>query len=171
MNEIETKRFVLKILEEKYLSNLFKILSNINVIDTLNMERHTKIEDTINMLNEYYDGFRKNEKFPYEIIDKESNEFVGVFLIKLDLYDEDSFEFTIYIDEKFWNKGIYTEILPYMTEVAFNEIKTGNFRGFVMEKNIASRTVLEKCNFTLEKIFEVEGIDGKIYSYLKKNPL
>ena len=91
------------------------------------------------MLNEYYDGFRKNEKFPYEIIDKESNEFVGVFLIKLDLYDEDSFEFTIYIDEKFWNKGIYTEILPYMTEVAFNEIKTGNFRGFVMEKNIASR--------------------------------
>ncbi len=35
-----------------------------------------------------------------------------------------------------------------------------------MEKNIASSRVLEKCNFKLEKIFKVEGIDGMIKSYL-----
>ena len=35
-----------------------------------------------------------------------------------------------------------------------------------MENNLASRRVLEKCNFTLEKIFKVDGIEGNIYSYL-----
>lgn len=169
MKEIETKRFVLKLLEEKYINNIFTILNNEHVVQTLNMKRHTKLEDTINMLRDYYEGLKNKEKYPYEIIDKNNNEFIGVFLIKLDLYDEDCFEFTIYLDEKFWNKGVYTEILPYMVDVAFKEIKTGNFRGFVMEKNLASKRVLEKCGFKLEKIFKVEGIEGNIYSYLKRN--
>ncbi|MBR4111151.1 MAG: hypothetical protein IKK43_05655 [Clostridia bacterium] len=73
-------------------------------------------------------------------------------MIKLDLYNEDSFEFTIYIDEKFWNKGIYTEILPYMTEVAFNDIKTGNFRGLVMEKTLPQEE-FEKTVFYIRKNF------------------
>ena len=53
-----------------------------------------------------------------------------------------------------------------MTKVAFEDIKTGNFRGFVKESNEASSRVLEKCNFKLEKIFNVPGIDEKIKSYL-----
>ena len=53
-----------------------------------------------------------------------------------------------------------------MTAFSFDEIKTGNFRGFVMEKNIASAKVLEKCGFKLEKIFDVPGLEGKILSFL-----
>ena len=60
--------------------------------------------------------------FPFEIIDKENNSFIGVFLIKLDLYNEDSYEFTVYLDEKYWNKGVYTEIVPYMVSFSFEEI-------------------------------------------------
>ncbi len=171
MKSVETERFILKLLEEKYVNNIFSILSNPRVIENLNMDIHTSVDDTINMIKDYFEEFSEGKKYPYEIIDKKSGEFIGVFLIKLDLYDEDCYEFTIYLDEKFWNKGIYTEILPYMTQVAFEEIKTGNFRGFVMEKNIASKKVLEKCGFKLEKIFDVDGIEGKIYSYLKKNNL
>ena len=39
-----------------------------------------------------------------------------------------------------------------MIDQAFEVAKTGNYRGFVMEKNIASRKVLEKSNMKLEKI-------------------
>lgn len=99
-------------------------------------------------------------------MERNSNQFVGVFLIKLDLYDEDCYEFTIYLKPTFWNKGIYTETLKSMISFVFEEVKTGNFRGFVMEKNIASSRVLEKCHFRLEKIFKVEGLDGMIKSYL-----
>ena len=169
MRTIETKRYILKLVEKKNANKIFKILSNPQVIENLNMDIHTQIEDTLELLNDYYKGLEKGEKYPYEILDKVTWDFIGIFLIKLDLFDEDCYEFTIYLDEQYWGKGIYTEILPYMTQVAFEDIGTGNFRGFVMDKNIASKRVLEKCGFELEKIFNVDGIDGEIYSYLKVN--
>ena len=50
-----------------------------------------------------------------------------------------------------------------MKEKKYNRcfIGTGNFRGFVMEKNMASKRGLQKCGFKLEKIFNVDGIEGK----------
>lgn len=166
MREIETNRFILRKIKYDDTEKIYKILSNKKVIENLNMDIHKSIYDTYKLINDYIKGLDEKTKFPYGIIDKQTNELIGVFLIKLDLYDEDCFEFTIYIDEKYWGKGIYTEVLPYMTEFAFKDIKTGNFRGFVKEKNKASSKVLEKSGFELEKIFDVPGIEGKIISYL-----
>ena len=166
MENIETKRYILRKVEENDAEYIFKILSDKDVIENLNMDIHKNISDSENMLKEYFEENEKGNKYPFSIIDKETNKLVGVFLIKLDLYDEDCFEFTVYISKEEWGKGIYTEVLPYMTKFAFEKIGTGNFRGFVMEKNIASSKVLEKCGFELEKIFEVPGLEGKIISYL-----
>lgn len=166
MKIIDTKRFLLRKVELNDAEKIYKILSNEKVISNLNMNLHKNIEDTYKLLNDYFAGLENNTKFPYAIIDKNTEDFIGVFLIKLDLYDEDCFEFTIYLGEEHWGKGIYTEVLLYMIDIAFQDIKTGNFRGFVMEKNQASSRVLEKCGFELEKIFEVPGLEGKIISYL-----
>ena len=166
MKKIETQRLVLRKVELTDTENIYKILSNEKVISNLNMDIHKSIEDTHKLLEDYFRGLEEKVKFPYAILNKDTSEFIGVFLIKLDLYDEDCFEFTIYLDEKYWGNGIYTEVLPYMITVAFEDVKTGNFRGFAMEKNKASIRVLEKCGFELEKIFEVPGLEGKILSYL-----
>ena len=166
MRVIETERFLLKELENIYISNVFEILSDKDVISNLNMIIHERIEDTEKLFQEYKEGYQKKEKYPFEILDKNTLDFIGVFLIKLDLYDEDCFEFTIYLNKKYWNQGVYSEVLPFMCEFAFHDIGTLHFRGFVMEKNSASRRVLEKCGFQLEKIFLVDGIEGNIYSYL-----
>ncbi len=166
MRIIETNRFVLRKLNENDIGDVFKILSNPKVIDNLNMEIHKSIEDTKNLFDEYFEDLKKGKKFPYAIINKNTKDFIGVILVKLDIYDEDCYEFTIYLKEEFWGIGVYSEILPYVVDFAFNDIKTGNVRGFVMEKNIASSKVLEKSGFKKEKIFDVPGIEGKIISYL-----
>lgn len=169
MDSFETNRFNIKILENKYINNVFNILSDEDVITNLNMNIHKSVEDTEKLFNEYENGYKEKEEYPFEILDKETNDFIGVFLLKRDLYTEDCFEFTIYLNKKYWSKGVYTEVLPYMTNFVFNSIKVKNFRGYVKDKNIASKKVLEKCGFKLEKIFNVPGIEGKIYSYLKEN--
>lgn len=169
MYEIETDRFILRKLERKNSDYIFDILRDPDVIENLNMKIHKTIEDTNKLLDDYEQGYNKSEKFPFEIMDKISNLFLGVFLIKLDYYDEDCFEFTIYLKKEYWGRGIYTEILPYMERFAFNNIKTKYLRGFVKEKNLISRHVLEKYGYKLEKVFEVENIKGRIYSYLKEN--
>ena len=166
MNDINKERFVLRILEKKYINDLYRLLSDDEVTKYLNMETHKSVNDTILLFDDYLDEYNRGLKYPFEIIDKSNDKFVGVFLIKLDLYDEDCFEFTIYLDKEYWGRGIYKEVIPYMISFAFDNIKTSNFRGFVMEENLASRKVLEYTNFRLEKVFDVDGIDGKIYSYL-----
>ncbi len=166
MKQLETERFILRKVDIKDAEEIFNILSDEKVVEYLNMEMHKSIADTKKMIEDYLVELKNGNKYPFSIIEKNSNLFVGVFLIKLDLYDEDCYEFTIYLKPAFWNKGVYTEVLKKMIEFTFEEIKTGNFRGFVMEKNIASSRVLEKYNFKLEKIFKVEGIDGMIKSYL-----
>ena len=105
MREIETNRFILKKLEDKYINSVYNILSDKNVISNLNMNIHKNINDTKKLFKEYEEGYLKKEKYPFEIIDKNNGNFIGVFLIKLDIYDEDSFEFTIYLDKKYWNMG------------------------------------------------------------------
>lgn len=166
MKEILTERFILRKVERADEDEIFEILSDEQTIENLNMNIHKTKEDTKKLIEEYLEENKVGTKYPYAILDKQTKSLIGVFLIKLDLYDEDCFEFTIYINKKYWGKGIYTEVLPYMTEFAFEKIKTGNFRGFVMEKNNASSRVLEKCNFKLEKIFNVPNIEDKIKSYL-----
>lgn len=166
IENIKTNRYLLRKIVKEDVKDIFEILSNPKVIENLNMELHNKIEDTENLLEDYLACIEKETKCPYAIIDLETNTFVGVFLLKLDLYNEEAFEFTVYLKEKFWGRGIYTEVLPYMVKTAFEVVKTKNFRGYVMEKNIASRRVLEKSNFKLEKIFNVPNIEEKIYSFL-----
>lgn len=166
MKQVETERFILRRVNIEDAGEIFKILSNEKVVENLNMEIHKDIKDTKKMIKEYLAEHKKGNKYPFAIIEKKSSQFIGVFLIKLDLYDEDCYEFTIYLNPDFWNKGIYTETFKRMIEFTFEKVKTGNFRGFVMEKNEASCRVLEKCNFKLEKIFKVEGLDGMIKSYL-----
>ena len=166
MKTIETQRLILKLVERKYVESIYEILSNKNVTKYLNMKTHKNILETKKLINDYLKEYKNKNKFPFEILDKKTMDFIGIFLIKLDLYDDDCFEFTIYLNEKYWGKGIYKEVLPYMINYAFKEIKTGNFRGFVMGKNSVSKHVLEKLNFKLEKVFRIDGIDDDIYSYL-----
>lgn len=162
----ETNRCKFRLVKDTDEKDIFEILSDEDVITNLNMDIHKSILDTRQMLKDYKKEFINGNKLPLAIISKDTNEFIGVFLIKLDLYNEDAFECTVYLKKKFWNKGIYSEILPSMIKFAFEVIQTKNFRGYVMEKNKASARGLEKNGFKLEKIFNVPGIDEKIYSYL-----
>lgn len=172
MNNLEliekerTKRCRFRLVNEKDTEDIYEILSDEDVITNLNMDIHNSLEDTKQLLEDYKNEFEKGNKLPIAIIDIDTEEFIGVFLIKLDLYNEDAFECTVYLKKKFWNKGIYSEILPSMIKFAFEIIHTKNFRGYVMEKNKASARGLEKNGFELEKIFNVPGIDERIYSYL-----
>ena len=166
IENVSTSRFKFRLINENDAQDVYEILENENVIQNLNMDIHTKIEDSNKLIKEYLESYKEDTKLPLVILNKETDEFLGVFLIKLDLYNEDAFEFTVYIKEKFWNRGIYSEVLPQMTKLAFDVVDTKNFRGYVMEKNISSAKVLERSGFMLEKIFDVPGIDGKIKSYL-----
>ena len=163
---MNTDRLNLRLVDINDSTDIYNILSNDNVNQNLNMDKPKDINDINKLINKYFKHYQDETYEPLAITLRDTNEFVGVFLFKLDLYNEDAYECTIYIDEKFWNKGITTEVMKFMVNYFFNNYKQSNFRGYIMEKNTASARVFEKCNFKLERIFKVDGIDGNILSYL-----
>ena len=105
---MNTEKYHLRYIREEDYKDIFEIVKNENVIKNLNMTKHKNEEETKALIKEYLNGLKTKTKYPFAIIEKKSQNFLGVFLIKLDLYDEDSFEFTIYINEKYWYQDIYT---------------------------------------------------------------
>lgn len=171
IEKIETERFFIRRIKDSDIQDVFNILSDEETIKTLNMDIHKTIKDTELLWDDYKNGIKENTKFPYSIIEKNTQKFIGIFLFKKDLYNDNSYEFTIYLEKEYWGKGVYTEILPDMIKIAFEKIKTQNFRGYAMEKNKASIKVLSRSGFELEKIFKVDGIEDIIYSYIITNQM
>lgn len=163
---LETKRFVLRKLSIEDSQTVFEILKDPDVKKFLNIPEINSASDSALLIKDYLEGFNEGTKFPFAICNKENGLLIGVFILKLDLYDEDCYEYTVYISKEFWNKGVYSEVFPEMIRYAFEKIKTGNVRGFIMKGNTASAIVLQKNEFVLEKTFSVPGIDSLIESYL-----
>jgi len=170
ISEINTERFILRRISHNDDVSVFNILNDEETIKYLNIQKVKSVSDVDEIITDYLSQYEKGNKFPFAIVNKEYNECIGVFLIKLDIYDVDCFEFTVYIKREFWNKGVYSEVLPYMVDFAFNEIGTKYLRGFVMISNKASATVLKKCGFVLEKTFKVDKLSEIIESYILTNP-
>ena len=63
----------MKLLERENAEGVFNILKNPKVIENLNMNIQTSIDDSIKLIDEYYEGFKKYEKYSFEIIDKNTN--------------------------------------------------------------------------------------------------
>jgi len=62
-------------------------------------------------------------------------------------------EIGYWVAEDFWGKGIATSALEMMTKLAFTELEFRKLMAPVLEPNIASMRVLEKCGYESEGCF------------------
>ena len=72
---------------------------------------------------------------------------------KEDVYQKDS-EIGYYLLLEVYSKGIMTEAVRQICEIAFEKLDIIRITGVVYEPNIASRKVLEKKNFLLEGVMK-----------------
>lgn len=83
---------------------------------------------------------------------------------KNDVYCKDTeIGYMLLTDE--WSKGIATEAVRQICEIAFSELNIIRITGYVYEPNTASRRVLEKNSFKLEGIMkQAVTKNDKIYN-------
>lgn len=72
---------------------------------------------------------------------------------KEDVYRKDS-EIGYYLLQEAYSKGIMTEAVRQICEIAFEKLDIIRITGLVYEPNIASRKVLEKNDFILEGVMK-----------------
>ena len=61
-----------------------------------------------------------------------------------------SAEIGFWIGESYWGRGLMTKAISWMTEYCFTTLKIKRLFADVIEYNVASQRVLDKCGFTHE---------------------
>lgn len=72
---------------------------------------------------------------------------------KTDIYGKDT-EIGYLLDDAYRNRGIMTEAVRQICEIAFTELEIERITGYVCSVNLASQRVLQKNGFTLEGILK-----------------
>ncbi len=74
-----------------------------------------------------------------------------------------SAEIGYWVGEAYWGKGIATEALRMMSDIAFSTLKFQKIFAPVFAPNQDSMRVLEKCGFSLEGVLKHEVVKGGNY--------
>ena len=108
---------------------------------------------TIDLARNWIQFVRDNESTTRFVIanDKEAIGEIGV-VIQPDVHLYTA-EIGFWIGEPYWGNGLMTQAVSWMVEYCFSELGLKRIFADVMEYNIASQKVLQKCGFELEGIF------------------
>lgn len=91
-------------------------------------------------------------------------ELVGTVGIKPQTgWKEHSAEIGYWVGDAYWGKGIATEALRTMSDLAFSSMKFKKLYAPVLGPNKASMRVLEKCGYSLEGILKQDVSKGGEY--------
>lgn len=103
-----------------------------------------------NQLNDYESNFPFGRYF---IVEKESNDFIGLLLIKeMDVPTDVEIGYSLIKDE--WKKGYATEIVQEGINWLFSLNNFSTIYAITDTRNLNSQHVLDKCGFTHNKIME-----------------
>lgn len=143
------------------------------VTRTMTWTPHEDIDVTHSVLRRMIDAWEHRTRFPYLILDKDSNQAMGMIEIRPEGH---KVEIGYVLARKYWNHGYMTEAAAILRDWAFSQ--PGIFRVYATTSvdNIGSQRVMEKIGMTREGLMRrytihpstsPEPIDGYLYAIVK----
>lgn len=117
---------------------------------------HTSLAQTQNMVDEYC----KDENLGF-IVETSENEIVGY--ISLAKKEGDSHSLSVMTFPKFWKMGYTTIATKLIIEEAKKSNKVASIISYVVDQNIGSCRIMEKCGFELKEVINDEGRIVNVY--------
>lgn len=115
------------------------------------------LEEQRNSLKGIEEKYENLEYYNWLITLKSNNKIIGSINLNIDNYNE-SIQFNYAIDDRYKGNGYMTEALECVKKFCLEELKVNRLYGGCEINNIASKKVMEKCNFNYE---------GTLRNYLK----
>ena len=110
------------------------------------------IEETKQIISSWIveNEFNDTKNYTFAIEDKLTNDFIGLFGLKLGNEKYKSGEVWYKIHSDHWNKGIATEVLARMIDYGFDELNLHRIHAGCAVNNLGSIKVLEKVGMIRE---------------------
>lgn len=161
---IKTERLLLRQFEENDLQNVFKGLSNPNVIKYYGISF-----DSLEATKEQMDWFAQLEKSEtgiwWAVCSLDSKTFYGAGGLNNLNKEHKKAEIGFWLLTDFWGQGIMPEAMPIICNYGFNNLGLHRIEGFVDSDNINCKKAMAKLNFQYEGTMrDCEMKSGKFIS-------
>jgi ribosomal-protein-alanine N-acetyltransferase len=164
--ELKTERLLLQQVHPEDQQFIFEGLSHPEVIPFFGV-KYNSFEATAKQMEWYAKAYSEGTGGPWKIIDKSTNEKIGVIAYYFYKAEHKKAEVGFWIFPKYWNKGIVSEALNAVINYCQKEKGIHRLEAFVEEGNTASNKVLEKGGFEYEGTMkDCEIKDGRYISLL-----
>jgi len=167
---IKTDRIILRKITDADLENIFKGLSNPEVIEYYGISF-----DSLEATKEQMIWFEKKKQLWWAICSPDNHFFYGAGGLNDIDNNEKKAEIGLWLLPDFWGMGIMKEAMPLITNYGFNELKLNRIEGFVETENNKCKKAISKLDFQLEKTMKnCEVKNGKLISvdvYAKTNSI
>ena len=142
---IETKRYVLREIEDADIAHVFAGLSNPQVIQYYGVSF-----DTLESTREQMEWFKESTQMWWAIVDKDHHVFMGAGGLNNISEENKTAEIGLWLLPEYWGMGIMKEVIPYICDYGFDTLGLNRIEGFVESENENCKKVMSKLNFTHE---------------------
>jgi ribosomal-protein-alanine N-acetyltransferase len=153
---------------------LYKYYNNKNVYQHLDWYGPSSIDNAVEIINHWNNGYKDGWIIRFGIVTKDTNELIGT--IFLNSFDGKRSEIGYELSQDHWRKGIMSEVVNTIIHFGFETLKRTRIQATVCHENTASEQLLLKNGFQLEGILRQyeehyvtkEVKDMKLYSIIKE---
>ncbi|WP_440114881.1 GNAT family N-acetyltransferase [Paenibacillus sp. QZ-Y1] len=150
ITELHTERLHLRKMKVSDSPSLFKIWSDSDVTQFMNVSCFTDVEQAKEMITLLDDLSQDRKAIRFSIIQKESNEIIGSCGYNSLDFGNLKAEIGYDIAKSYWGKGYASEAVCSLVDHAFSSLKLNRIEAKVNPENLNSIKLLQKLHFTLE---------------------
>ena len=165
---LETDRCILRAVSIEDCNDMFEYASDDKVVKYLTFPKHTNIENTKEIINNFFiDRYEKGISYDYGIFYKEDCKFIGT--AGFNSIKDGIATLGYCMNSNYWNKGIMTEVVNEIFRFGFNNLNINKIEAIYYDGNNKSGNVMTKCNMKYvgneEKEIRLQGnmVHGKIH--------
>ena len=169
---IKTERLLLRQFIESDLENVFKGLSNPDIIKYYGVSYQT-LEDTKQQMKFFSNLEKEGTGIWWAICSLDNNIFYGAGGLNSLSKEHKKAEIGFWLLKEYWGQGIMTEIMPLICKYGFDNLGLHRIEGLVETDNLTCKNAMKKLDFYHEGTMkDCEIKNGKFISldiYAKLN--
>lgn len=144
--EIESCRYIIRSISSNDLKDIFEIYSDKEIMKYDSKNIFNSREETLELINK---GMKNRWFVRFVIVDKSTNNVIGSIALHHFDFENQKVQIGYNLKQQYWNKGIMSDVLPYMIEYLKNNTNIKELKASIHRENIASIKLVEKLGFNI----------------------
>lgn len=139
---------------------VFELTSNPDVAKYMRFDTHQSRSEAGELVKHYIEG----GSYGYKILPAEEEKMIGVAAMKPGEGQEGEYSVSVFLSPEYWGKGCSTQAITELKRIALDQ-GIRYLSAYVVEENIGSRKVMDRCGFTVKQILHFDDMDSGLYVY------